>query len=69
MASERPPVDWRTRQKTLDALTRQVARLSRPDAEWGAGAPARSSPRARAAPQQDRASVEEALRLLGESQR
>eukprot|EP01045_Picozoa_sp_COSAG04_P032955 COSAG04_NODE_6635_length_1287_cov_2.848485_1_plen_31_part_10 len=31
MASERPPVDWRTRQKTLDALTRQVARLSRPD--------------------------------------
>ena len=70
MASERPPVDWRTRQKTLDALTRQVARLSRPDAEWGVGAPARSSPRARAAaPQQDRASVEEALRLLGESQR
>ena len=62
---ERPPVDWRKRHVVLGGLTERVQRLSRPDEEW-LDAPAPSAAPARG-PRPERASVEEALRILAES--
>ena len=63
---ERPPVDWRKRHVVLGGLTERVQRLSRPDEEW-LDAPAPSAAAPARGPRSERASVEEALRILAES--
>jgi hypothetical protein len=63
---ERPPVDWRTRHLVLSSLTERVERLSRPDEEW-LSTPAPAAAPARTKPAGERASVEQALRVLAES--
>ncbi len=68
MQGERPPVDWRKRHLVLNALTERVQRLSRPDEEW-LDAPAADTKAPTRTPRAsgERASVEEALRILSES--
>jgi hypothetical protein len=59
-------VDWRTRHLVLSSLTERVERLSRPDEEW-LSTPAPAAAPARTKPAGERASVEQALRVLAES--
>ena len=71
---ERPPVDWRKRHLVLNALTERVQRLSRPEEEWldlvetsASMAPRKAAVERTPRVSAERASVEEALRMLSES--